>query len=248
LLIRGKPAPDGPQPSSATPVLLAAPFILCWLAAVAGFYPYGRTRQCAFLAVFALAGVSLALSKITGYRPARSATLALLVVAACHAFGTLQGRDMLPLADQHHEHMDAAVQFLHRHVQPTDVILTDHATSYQLQRYLCQEKSLADPPEIQGCERFRCDGFHVVSSDDARGPLTADSVAALRWDGWLRLNAERIWVVQGGWASGLGETMRSQVPQFGQIEIQSFGRYLEIFQMPSVQPYIPCCAPPRPKR
>jgi len=79
LLIRGKPAPDGPQPSSATPVLLAGPFILCWLAAVAGFYPYGRTRQCAFLAVFALAGVSVALSRVTAYRRAWSATLARLL-------------------------------------------------------------------------------------------------------------------------------------------------------------------------
>jgi len=248
LLIRAKPASDGARPSWLTPVLLATPFVLSWLAAVAGFYPYGRTRQCAFLAIFALAGVSVALSRVAGYRPAWSATLALLVVAACHAFGTLQGRDMLPLPEQRREHMDAALRFLHRHAQPTDVILTDKATSYQLQHYLCEQRSAPDAPEKAGLERFRCDGFHIVSTDAAAGALTADTVATLRWDDLLRFNVNRVWVVQGGWASGLGETMRSQVPQFGQIEIESFGRYLEIFQMPSVQPYVPCCAVPRPKR
>ena len=161
------------------------------------------------------------------------------MVIGCHAFGTLQGRDLLPLAEQRHEHMDEMMQFVRSNIGPNDVIYTDQATSYQLRHYLCDQKPVSIEVSTEGFESFRCEGFHIVFTGPNDGALTAQGVDAL-WhnsDGRLDLNptAEHIWVVQGGWASGLGEELQ-HLPWFAEIDVHCFGRYLEIFRLPTRLP------------
>ena len=220
-------------------LLLATPFALNWIAVVAGLYPYGRTRQCMFLALFALPGVAVALARIVGNSMGPACGLALLMVIGCHAFGTLQGRDLLPVAEQRHEYMDELVEFVRSNVGPSDVIYTDQATSYQLRHYLCNQKPVGIAVSPGGSESFRCEGFHVVFTGPNDGALTAESVDA-RWRDVdhrldLGLGGEHVWVVQGGWASGLGEALQ-HVSGFTQIEVHSFGQYLEIFRLPTRLP------------
>ncbi len=220
-------------------LLLAMPFVLNWIAVVAGLYPYGRTRQCMFLALFALPGVAVALARIIGNSIGPACGLALLMVIGCHAFGTLQGRDLLPIAEQRHEHMDELVQFLRSHIGPNDLIYTDQATSYQLRHYLCNQKRVSVDDSPEGFESFRCEGFHVVFTGPNDGALTAQSVDA-RWhnaDDRLELSfmGEDVWVVQGGWAGGLGEGLK-HLPWFTKVDIHSFGRYLETFKLPTRDP------------
>ena len=220
-------------------LLLATPFALNWIAVVAGLYPYGRTRQCMFLALFALPGVAVALARMVGNSIGPACGLALLMVIGCHAFGTLQGRDLLPLAEQRHEHMDELVQFVRSNIGPNDLIYTDQATSYQLRHYLCDQKPVSVDVSPEGFESFRCEGFHIVFTGPNDGALTAQGVDA-RWhnsDGQLDLSfiGEHAWVVQGGWASGLGEALQHE-SGFTQIEVHSFGRYLEIFRLPTRLP------------
>jgi hypothetical protein len=158
------------------------------------------------------------------------------MVVICQAFGTLQGRDMLPLAETKHEEMDHAIQFIRSNVSPEDVILTDKATSFQLQHYLCGQKPVNVEPSSAGLELFRCGGLQVLSTGPNDGALSAESVAAQSQDlehGRDLRSDKQVWIVQAGWASGLGETLRSQSPQFAQLEIHSFGRYIEIFKLPS---------------
>jgi hypothetical protein len=218
-------------------LLLATPFALNWIAVVAGLYPYGRTRQCMFLALFALPGVAVALASIVGNSIGPACGLALLMVICCHAFGTLQGRDMLPLAEQRHEHMDKLMEFVRSNIGPNDLIYTDQATSYQLRHYLCNQKPVSVDVSPDGFESFRCEGLHLVFSRPNAGALTAPGVDA-RWhdtDARLELPPGHIWVVQGGWASGLGEALQ-HVSGFTQMEVHSFGRYLEIFRLPTRLP------------
>lgn len=222
-------------PSRMLAVLLLLPFFLNWLAAAAGFYPYGRMRQCMFLAIFALAGVSICLSWIAREQVIPAAALAVGVVVLCHAFGTQQDNDALPLADQRHEHMDEAIQFIRSQVSPYDALFTDQATSYQLLHYLCDQKPVNIEDLGDGLSRFRCEGFSVYFSGPDDGALSAESLSK-RWhyeNGRYGPNemGARVWVAQGGWASGLGEALRT-LPPFSRIEIRSFGRYLEIFQLP----------------
>jgi hypothetical protein len=234
LLIRH--SPKNPPRARLAAVLLITPFILNWIVVVAGLYPYGRTRQCLFLAIFGLAGVSLALTRFVGNHATGAIALALTIVLFCHAFGTLQGRDMLPLAEQRHELMDKTMQFIRSEVSPSDLILTDRATSFQLAHYLCPQQSIAGTPIPQnGLSEFQCDNIHIASTGPNDGALTAEAIAALTSDGESRPGlppANHIWIVQSGWASGLGEALRRQFSAYKDIEIHSFGRYIEIFQLP----------------
>ena len=43
--------------------------------------------------------------------------------------------------------------------------------------------------------------------------------------------ATKVWVVEGGWTSGFAETLRNRFRKFSDIEIHSFGHYLEIFSL-----------------
>jgi len=218
-------------------ILLMLPLVLNWFAVAAGAYPFGRMRQCMFLAIFFLAGISVALAWIAHERSIISAVLALAIVLLCHAFGTLQDRDAFPLAEQRHEHMDAAIQFVRSEVLPGDVILTDKATSYQLLHYLCHQKPAASDPPFEGLEVFRCDRFVVLSTGPFEGALSVPTILA-RWidaRGFPNVTGD-VWVVEGGWATGMGEQLRSSPalsqPALAQIDVHSFGRYLEIIKMP----------------
>lgn len=216
-------------------ILLILPFMLSWLAAAAGQYPYGRMRQCMFLAIFALAGVSVCVSWVAKENAAVAAISAAAIVLACHAFGTLQDRDALPLSEQRQVHMDQMLEFVRSNIGANDVILTDQATSYQLRHYLCRQKPVSVEIFSGGFQRFSCEGFRVVFTGPNEGALSVQSVEA-RWrnsDG--RLSAFNVWVVEGGWASGLGEDVQ-RLTSLSAVEVHSFGRYLEVFKLPDRLP------------
>jgi hypothetical protein len=135
--------------------------------------------------------------------------------------------------------MDEMMEFVRGNIGPNDLIYTDQATSYQLRHSLCNQKPVSVEVSPEGFESFRCEGFHVLFTGPNDGALTAQGVDA-RWhnsDGLLDLSliGEHAWVVQGGWASGLGEALQ-HVSGFTQIEVHSFGRYLEIFRLPARVP------------
>lgn len=223
--------------SRASAILLLAPFILSWIAVRVGLYPFGRTRQCVFLALFVIAGVSVALVRISGERIALASFLAIGMLFVCHIRGTLQGRDMLPVSEQRHEHMDEMLKFLRSSVKSSDLILTDKATSFQLAHYLCEQRPVAVQPFGPELETFRCSSFRVVSTGPNAGALTADSLAPWWAEARTGLNpAGNVWVVQGGWSSGLGEALRGHSAEFSGIVTHSFGRYLQVFEMPTSGP------------
>lgn len=238
LLLGHKPAGKSSPSAPLIVILLTMPFVLNWAAVAAGLYPYGRTRHCMFLGVFALSGVSVGVVKVAKEQVSLAAVLALGMVAICHTFGTLQGRDMLPLTGQRHEHMDQALEFIRGHMTPGDVILTDQVTSFQLRHYLCGQRPVSIDPSEDGFGVFHCDGFRIVYTGLNDGALKPENIAG-RYNGRAHDNslssANQVWVVQGGWASGLGEGLRQQFPAFSQLRIHSFGPYIEVFQLPSMK-------------
>ena len=218
-------------------ILLVLPFLLNWIAAAAGMYPYGRMRQCMFLAIFALAGVAISIAWIARGSTCLATVTTLGIVILCQVFGTQQDRDALPLADQRQECMDQAMQFIRTHVSSKDVIFTDKATSFQLGHYLCRQQSVVLENFAEHMETFRCEGLRVVSTGAAAGALTTHTLAE-EWPETAKdLHAAgQVWVVQGGWASGLGESLRDTSTEFSDVTPHTFGRYFEIFEMPSGPP------------
>lgn len=235
VLLTGKGFTDHAKARAVASMLLL-PFVLNWAAVATGLYPYGRMRQCVFLAVFGLAGVSIGVSMIARKRAVVAATVAVAVVLLAQLFGTLQDRDSFPLAQQRHEHMDQMLQFIRSNVGPNELIFTDQATSLQLRHYLCNQKPVAIDVSPDGLEEFRCEGFHVGFTGPDFGALDPENMHKLRrdLDRWSS-PSDHLWVVQGGWASGLGETLQGW-PAFTQIEVHTFGKYLEIFRFPTRVP------------
>lgn len=233
LLLFQKPTPETTPPPRLLALLLLLPFVMNGAAVIAGVYPYGRTRQCVFLAVFAIAGVSVFLAKIARQKAGPAVVLTIVIVVLCHVFGTLQGRDMLPLADQRHQHMDQAMEFIHREVLPGDLIFVHAATRLQLAHYLCRQEQIDIDRSVAGFESFQCEGLFVVSTGPNEGVLTADTFAN-QWQEMVRTFSRtpgsNVWVFQGGWASGLGEALRNR-SEYSGIQPHAFGRYLEIFKI-----------------
>jgi hypothetical protein len=143
---------------------------------------------------------------------------------------------MLLLSEQRHEHMEQMLQFIRSTVGGGDLIFTDQATSLQLRHYLCNQKPASIEALSEGFRRFSCGGFRVVFTGPNEGALTAQSVDELLRNGDGRLDvtagAINVWVVQGGWASGLGEDLR-RMPSLSAIDVHTFGRYLQVFRFPN---------------
>ncbi len=239
LLLRYKSPPAEKPPAEKPPaqllaLLLLLPFALNWVAVAAGFYPYGRTRQGIFLAIFAVAGVSFALARIAKQRIGMALALAAGIVVACQIFGTPAGRDMLPLADQRHEHMDQALAFIGREVSPQDVIYVNKSTEFQIAHYLCDQKPVVFDRSVAGFESFRCHGFRVISTfpnDDAILLETFPSKWREMAHAYGLNPGSKVWVVQGGWTRALAESLRARFPELPDLEAHSFGQYLEIFHV-----------------
>ena len=217
-----------------TAILLLCPFLLNCATVAAGLYPYGRTRQCVFLAMFGIAGVSVALTGIAKQKFGSALAMAITLVILCHLFGTQPSRDDLPLADRRREHMDQAVQFIRRQVSPADVIYVNKSTEFQLAHYLCEQKPVVVDRSVAGFESFQCNGLRVVS-----GVVMPDTLS-YKWQemasAYSLRPATKVWVVEGGWTSGFAETLRDRFREFSDIEIHSFGHYLEIFSLTVEQP------------
>jgi dolichyl-phosphate-mannose-protein mannosyltransferase len=229
-----------PSRSRLLALLLVLPFFINWIAVVAGFYPYGRTRQCVFLAIFGLAGVSYCLAKIcsariSGNRSWLAACLAVVIVGACHIFGTPHSLDMIVTAEQRHEHMDAAMAFVRSQISPADILFTDKPTSFQLMHYLCGPQPVSVRSAADGFDSFDCNGIRVISTDLNSGSLTAQSfpekLHAMESD-FPPNSALTIWVVQAAWSSGLGEALHAESGDFAAIELRVFDRYIEVFKVP----------------
>ncbi len=123
------------RPPRLIAVLLLIPFVLNWLAVIAGLYPYGRTRQCIFSGSLWIGGSEFRHRQIA--EPRRSCCCGCppppppppprRVVVICQAFGTLQDA-ICSRSPNSATNMDQVLQFIRGNISPEDVILTDRAT------------------------------------------------------------------------------------------------------------------------
>jgi hypothetical protein len=223
------------QEARFTTLLLFSPFLVSWAVAAAGLYPYGRTRHSIFLAMFGIAGMTIAIEAICRRRTGRMLAFAAGIVLLCQISRAQPWLDMLPLADRRHELMDQAVQLIQTKVGPTDVVYVDKATEFQVRRYLCGPEPIPIDRSVSGFESFQCRGVRVVSSfpkDDA-------VLAATFPEKWKEMahafglkSGSKVWVVEGGWITGFAEMLRTRYPQLPILDVHHFGHYLEIFDLP----------------
>jgi len=84
ILLMRRQSPSADVRLSRLTAILCSPFLLNCAAAAAGFYPYGRTRQCVFLAMFGIAGASVALTRVAKQKFGSALAMAITIVILCH--------------------------------------------------------------------------------------------------------------------------------------------------------------------
>jgi len=216
------------------PVFVVLLFVLACGASLAHVYPYGGTRHTAYLIIPAITGVSFAAARITGERWTRGVVLALAIVVICAVFGK-QHQPYMTRADQSRERMNEALAFLRGNVVPGGLIFTDLQSSLVLGHYLCGQKPIAAQAVSSQFETFSCGGYRVVSANGLTATnFTPEVFLRLERDlvEKLRLKPdEPIWVFQAGWVADLPERLRSESPDFRDLQFHAFGNKIKIFKL-----------------
>jgi 4-amino-4-deoxy-L-arabinose transferase-like glycosyltransferase len=210
---------------------LVLPFVLTCGASVAGLYPYGGTRHSAFLALFAITGVSILLAQIQ-WRRLTGRTLALVIVLLSTAFGSPH-RPFMRRDDQSRANMDAAIEALYQQAPTNTTIFVDPQTSLQFGHYLCEQKLTPRDTSITGFESYYCGGYHVITP--ATNDMIFDSTMFLRkWEQMVRAFGLRdgveVYIVQAGWDIHLAQDL-PKLAGFENLKPQSFGRNISMFKL-----------------
>jgi hypothetical protein len=214
-------------------VLLVLPFAIAAGAGIGRMYPYGGTRHSAFLIMFALAGVSFFLAKVMRQRIGRGIAVALVIVAACQAFGKPHRPYMLR-EDQSRTQMVRAIGFVHAQIPQSDLIFVDYQTRLLLGYYLCPGQPVTFSAPVGAVEKFQCGGYQVIAAGPDLFAFTAENFLP-RWNDMLRTfplqSGQAVWVIQAGWDVELARELQSTVPEFRDLKIQSFGKNIAVFKL-----------------
>lgn len=233
-LLRGSRVPnnDGPSPRQLA-VLLVVPFALTCLTAFIDAYPYGGTRHSAFLAIFAIAGVSWFLSVALKQRLLQGFATATLIVVLCNSFG-VPHRPYMRRDDQSRANMDRAMAYLQQNVARGGTILTDFQSGLLLGHYLCQQKPTNFDKSTPGFSSFNCQGLRVIATDQTTNKFTPGSLRS-RWNDVIAdytfKEDETVWVVQMGWEISPVRELASGMGESRELVTQSFGRNISLLKL-----------------
>ncbi len=234
LLWRENVTPEGSTVTSRQiDALLVLPFAVAAAASIARIYPYGGTRHSAFLIMFAVAGVSFVLAKLVKQRIRLGIALAILLVAVCTAFGKPH-RPFMLREDQSRTQIVRTMGFIHAQIPQSDLIFVDYQTRLLLGYYLCPEQPVSFSAPVGTLEEFQCNGYQVVAAGPDLYIFTAENFVS-RWDQLLQSvplkSGQSVWVIQAGWEVDLAHDLQSKLPEFGELNRQSFGRNITIFKL-----------------
>jgi uncharacterized membrane protein len=215
--------------------LLVLPFAINCAAALADVYPYGGTRHCVFLAIFAIAGISFAMYRLVGRRLERGLAAAALIIVLCNIFPSRR-LPYIARADQKMAHMQDAVGFIREHIPRNDVLFADNQTSLLLGHYLCQQKPFFINQWTAGLKSLQCGGYRIVGTDGRTFAFSANNFFQ-SWNDLVRaynLKAgDSVWVLQEGWLweDPLARQLKGQYAEFHDLNTYSFGHNITIFQL-----------------
>lgn len=208
-------------------VLLTLPLVVNCILAVLKAYPYGGSRHDAYLSIFALSAVAIALARWNPrLQPAKPALIG-VVLAACNLFPTPQG-EYIRLKDQSRKLMTDAIASL-RALPPESTILTDDQGGLLLSYYLCNNVRVAqiEQPHFELFMRATCGDKSVISLDPDLWIFKAETFPET-----LR-SAQRtysltpgtpLWFFQAGWFIDKERSLREELGGYGCSNPQNFGR------------------------
>ena len=210
-------------------IFLLLPFALNCAAALVRAYPYGGTRHSCMLIPFALAGVSVALTRTLKRRTFAGIAAALLISLACH-FSLAKELPYVAPDAQRSSNMQAAMAFIHE-IPQSQPIFADVQTNLLLGHYLCRQRTVVPDASVPGFVSYECGGHRVIASR-TKYIFTARSF----YNQWQEMQTKyhmqpgsKIWVAQMGWYTYV-ESELENFPQF-QITPHDFGPQIQIFSL-----------------
>jgi Dolichyl-phosphate-mannose-protein mannosyltransferase len=249
VLLRGKGFPADRVASRRLGTFLVIPFAVAGAVSLAHVYPYGGTRQIAFLIIPAVAGVSVGIARLaagsTEKSWVRGLSVAALVILSCIVFGKLR-QPRMERADQSQKHMADAISFVERNTKPSDLIFTDYQSDLTFGHYLCQQRPISLEVTPADFQQFSCAGHQIVSTDyRTEWMFWADNFPKV----WQRLlqtyklkPGDTVWIVQAGWGVDLPADLQRHYAEFRGLSFESFGKNIKIFKMTVGLP-MPAAAP-----
>jgi hypothetical protein len=212
-------------------ILLLLPFIAVWSAALAGIYPYSGSRHTIFLAPFAIAAASFLLAAIYGQKLWAGLLIAALIMGASNTSAETF-EPFIKEEDQSRALMTGAMNYVHQSIPRSEVIFVDYQSSLPLTYYLCGPKAAVQlEPSEDEFNRFRCDGYSIVSTNYDLYKLTPDNFPA-QFEKMARIEGlkpgDRVWIFQNGWGSNLDTQLPWYSPKFRCLSPASFGANLTV--------------------
>jgi hypothetical protein len=220
-------------------LFLIVPFAIIGSASLAHIYPYGGTRHVAVLIIPAMAGISIALVRLSGGRAARSIAIAMGIILACIVFGKPR-KPRMERADQCRRNMAAAMMYAKEKINPSDLIFVDYQTDLILGHYLCQQRPIELETAAPGFEQFSCGGHKIVATNYKTEWMFWGSNFPRDWQLFVQAYdlkpGQTVWVFQSGWGVYLPEDLQKNFAEFRDLKFQTFGKNIKIFQMIVGQP------------
>jgi hypothetical protein len=216
-------------------LLLLLPFAVNCIAALFDVYPYGGTRHCAWLMIFAIAGLSFGLYRVAGQRLLYGIACAIIIVTACNAFSSHRFPYMAP-EDQSRVHMNESLDFIRERIPTTDLLFADNQTGILLGYYLCEARPFFVNVWTLGFKTLQCEGYRIAATD---GKVVAFNPSNFfsSWNEMVRRynlsSGDSVWVLQEGWRweDSLVRQLQLQYPEFHDLRAYSFGHNITIFQL-----------------
>jgi hypothetical protein len=199
--------------------LLAAPFLLTLLLAIAGVYPYGGTRHDVVLAIFAISGISVGLDRLPFGMPSATTKLvkaALLASALliCNFFSSPSG----PYIRRHNQRRDLMHQVITsiKSLPAGSVLFTDAQGSTVLDYYLCGDAlPLPLTPEKQ-LRKMPCGQYYVLASTTGQTGFDRATFPELLSQARQETGGEKmLFLFQSGWIDDKAEDWLTELRGLG---------------------------------
>ena len=211
-------------------LLLLLPFALGMIGSLLDLYPYGGTRHCIYLLLFATAGVSFLIATMV-----RQRLLPILLVAALLIpywyLHRLPDPQQMGRKEQAKGLMTNAIADLKTWVQPGEPVFTDYQASILLAYYLGRDHP---PPASRGCGgvtevQYGAYHFVVVNSWSATATQLMTGI-----DGWRKgctsVPADSFWIFDAGWGLNLLDELSQSAPR-SISQARRFGETISLFKM-----------------
>lgn len=216
------PGPSGREAAG----LLLLPFVINCAAGLTDTYPYGGTRHCIFLVIFATTGIAVFLVKISGFRTGRALAMAVVMVLLCWGFRSYR-HPYMTRANQNVEQMAWAKAFVERDIPASQIIFTDYESSLEFGHYLCEQKPVTYDGSVPGFLVFDCAGHRIVSTVPDLWTFDPDKFFPA-WTMFVQ-NAglkpgDTVWIGQAGWDVKLAAALAKGFPEFRGLEQTAFGK------------------------